>query len=315
MLSPAIDSPLLLPALPLVALVISFFCSTAGVSGAFLLLPFQVSVLGVTGPTASPTNLIYNIVAIPGGVVRFIREGRMAWPLAGIIAAGTVPGVFLGAVIRVTYLPDPRNFKFFVGWVLLAVGLRLLHDLSAKWRVGETGDVAKANAAASMLSMSGMEGTMRPAIRTTGLSWTRYTFTYNGAHYSIHPMVLLPLSGVVGVIGGTYGIGGGAILAPVLVTFFGLPVYSIAGATLLGTFLTSVVGVVFYTFLAPLYAHAGLAVAPDWALGALFGVGGFLGIYCGARLQKHLPARTIKIILTLAVLFIAARYILGRFLA
>ena len=64
---------------PLVAFVVSFFTSMGGVSGAFLLLPFQVSVLGFTSPAVSPTNLIFNIVAIPSGVYRYIREGRMAW--------------------------------------------------------------------------------------------------------------------------------------------------------------------------------------------------------------------------------------------
>ena len=41
---------------PLVALVISTFTSTGGISGAFLLLPFQVSVLGFTSPAVSSTN-------------------------------------------------------------------------------------------------------------------------------------------------------------------------------------------------------------------------------------------------------------------
>jgi uncharacterized membrane protein YfcA len=50
---------------PLIAFVISFFCSMGGVSGAFLLLPFQMSVLNFTSPSVSSTNLIYNIVAIP----------------------------------------------------------------------------------------------------------------------------------------------------------------------------------------------------------------------------------------------------------
>jgi uncharacterized protein len=43
---------------------------------------------------------------------------------------------------------------------------------------------------------------------------------------------------VVGVIGGIYSIGGGSIIAPFLVTVFGLPVYTVAGATLIGTFVT-----------------------------------------------------------------------------
>lgn len=51
-----------------------------GVSGAFLLLPFQVSILGYTAPSVSGTNQVFNIVAIPSGVYPYIREGRMLWP-------------------------------------------------------------------------------------------------------------------------------------------------------------------------------------------------------------------------------------------
>ncbi len=54
------------PCTPLiVAFVVSFFTSMAGVSGAFLLLPFQVSFIGYTTPSVSSTNQLYNIIAIP----------------------------------------------------------------------------------------------------------------------------------------------------------------------------------------------------------------------------------------------------------
>ena len=39
------------------------------------------------------------------------------------------------------------------------------------------------------------------------------------------------------------GIGGGAIMAPFFVSVFGLPVYTVAGAALMGTLITSVAGV------------------------------------------------------------------------
>ncbi|MCG2777301.1 MAG: sulfite exporter TauE/SafE family protein, partial [Desulfobacterales bacterium] len=94
---------------------------------------------------------------------------------------------------------------------------------------------------------------------------------------------------------------------------FGLPVYTIAGAALLGTFLTSIAGVVFYTIIAPIYSHTGLAIAPDWMLGALFGAGGFFGMYCGARVQKYIPAKRIKLILGLAILFLSLKYISNIF--
>ena len=61
------------------------------------------------------------------------------------------------------------------------------------------------------------------------------------------------LSLIVGLVGGVYGIGGGAIMAPFLVSFFGLPVHAVAGASLFATFLTSVAGVGFYSLLAPLH--------------------------------------------------------------
>ena len=107
-----VDVPVFVP--PLAAFAVSFFCSMGGVSGAFLLLPFQMTFLGYTSPSVSATNQFYNVVAIPGGVIRYVREGRMVWPLAAVVAAGTLPGVFLGALARLVWLPDAASFRIFV---------------------------------------------------------------------------------------------------------------------------------------------------------------------------------------------------------
>ena len=93
---------------PLVAFIVSFFTSMGGVSGAFLLLPFQVSFLNFTSPAVSATNFVYNIVAIPSGVYRYLREGRMAWPLTWVVIVGTLPGVFLGYYLRIFFCRTPR---------------------------------------------------------------------------------------------------------------------------------------------------------------------------------------------------------------
>jgi uncharacterized membrane protein YfcA len=91
---------------------------------------------------------------------------------------------------------------------------------------------------------------------------------------------------------------------------FHLPVYTVAGAALMGTFLTSVAGCFFYSVIP---VQQGLATAPDWYLGALFGAGGFAGMYCGARLQKYVPQKFIKLLLGLMITFLAGRYILQYF--
>jgi uncharacterized membrane protein YfcA len=79
----------------------------------------------------------------------------------------------------------------------------------------------------------------------------------------------------------------------------------------MGTFITSVAGVGFYQAIAPSYPD--MSVAPDWALGALFGLGGAVGMYLGARAQKFVPARAIKAMLSLVVLYTAGRYVVGFF--
>lgn len=60
---------------PLAAFAVSFLTSMGGVSGAFLLLPLQIS-LGYTNPSVSATNHLFNVIAAPGGVWRYYREGR-----------------------------------------------------------------------------------------------------------------------------------------------------------------------------------------------------------------------------------------------
>lgn len=306
------------PATPLiVAFIVSFFTSMGGVSGAFLLLPFQVSVLGFSSPSVSPTNLVYNIVAIPSGIYRYIKEGRMAWPLAWVIIAGTLPGVFIGAIFRIRYFPNPRNFKIFVGCVLFYIGFRLLYDLTPGASARKKKTMAleeRFKERSRQIHKKGEPGSeSHMVIRTVRFSLTNYTYEFYGETFSFNAMALFALTFAVGIIGGTYGIGGGAIIAPFLMAIFGLPVYTIAGAALLGTFLTSIAGVIFYTVIAPMYADTGLAIAPDMKLGALFGVGGFLGMYCGARLQKYFPGTAIKLLLGLFILILSLRYISNLF--
>lgn len=282
---------------PLVAFIISFFTSMVGISGAFLLLPFQMSILNYTSPSVSATNLVYNLVATPGGVYRYLREGRMVWPLVWVIVVGTLPGIVIGYYLRILYLPDPRAFKLFVGTVLLYIGCRVLAEFLP--RLGKTRpDAAK-----------GEQPTVT-AIRVLQFSLARASFSFGEQVFSFSVPAMFLLALAVGVIGGTYGIGGGAIIAPFCVALFGLPVHAIAGAAIAGTLFTSVAGVALYRLLP---APAGMAPQPDWGLGLLFGLGGFAGMYFGARCQKRVPQRTLKLLLGLLLMLLAGHYTVSFF--
>ncbi|MBB2949114.1 hypothetical protein FB565_008919 [Actinoplanes lutulentus] len=109
----------------LAGLLISIVTSPVGVSGAVFLLPVQLSVLHVPNPAVTPTNLLYNVVAGPGALLRYRRNGQLTGPLARLLIAGTVPGVVAGAVIRVFAIPGPQVFRLVAAAVLLPLGLWL----------------------------------------------------------------------------------------------------------------------------------------------------------------------------------------------
>lgn len=284
---------------PFVAFGVSFFASMGGISGALLLLPFQMSFLGYTNPSVSATNQFFSVVAIPSGVYRYIKEKRMVWPLAITIAAGTLPGVFLGAYVRIVWLPDPKQFKLFAAAFLLYIGGKLVKDLITN-KSRQTG-----NATTSKTTQAAAQPFV---VEISEFSTRRIAYTFQGETHSCPTIGIFMISLIAGIFGGAYGVGGAAIIAPFIVSWFRLPVHTISGATLMGAFLTSVAGVLFYTLIAPYFPQQ--SVAPDWMLGLLFGIGGMAGVYCGARCQKHAPAAAIKWMLCIITIGTAIKYML-----
>jgi uncharacterized membrane protein YfcA len=245
------------------AYVVAVLATPAGISGAVLLLPFQVSVLGTPSPAVTPTNLLYNVVATPGALYRYWRQQQTGGRLALILIAGTVPGVIAGSVIRVELLPGPRVFDLVVAAVLVPLGIWL-----------------------ALTRPSRPQEPDRPA-------------------RLIPVRVLVILAAAVGCVGGIYGIGGGSILAPILIGSGRRPA-EVAPAALASTFVTSVAGVITFTILS-IHQHG--AVAPDWPTGIALGVGGLAGAYTGARIQSRMPDVLIRRLVGILVVAIGARYL------
>ena len=245
------------------AYVVAVLATPAGISGAVLLLPFQVSVLGTPSPAVTPTNLLYNVVATPGALYRYWRQQQTGGRLALVLIAGTLPGVIAGSVIRVELLPGPRVFDLVVAAVLVPLGIWL-----ALTRPSGPGDL-------------------------------------DGPARLIRLPVLVILAAAVGCVGGIYGIGGGSILAPILIGSGRRPA-EVAPAALASTFVTSVAGVITFTILS-IHQHG--SVAPDWPTGIALGVGGLAGAYTGARIQSRIPDVLIRRLVGILVVAIGARYL------
>jgi len=244
----------------LASFTIASLATPAGVSGAVLLLPFQVSVLGTPSPAVTPTNLLYNVVATPGALVRYWRQGQTGARLTRTLLAGSIPGIVLGSIIRVELVPGPRVFEGIIALVLVPLGAWLA------------------------LRRGSSDGRARWQITTSA--------------------PLIAISAIAGCVGGIYGIGGGSILAPMLIGFGRSP-REVAPASLATTFVASVAGIDTFVLFS-IDAHA--SVAPEWGVGIALGIGGVLGGYTGARLQPHLREAAIRRLLGVLVLAIGLRY-------
>jgi uncharacterized protein len=106
----------------LIAFAIAALTTPVGVSGAVFLVPVQLSVLGTPSPAVTPTNLLYNLLAIPGALLRFHGEGRLGGPLTRLLVLGTLPGMIAGAAIRVELLGGSDAFMLVIAAVLIPLG-------------------------------------------------------------------------------------------------------------------------------------------------------------------------------------------------
>jgi uncharacterized membrane protein YfcA len=241
--------------------VIAAITTPVGVSGAVFLLPAQLSLLSVPTPAVTPTNLLFNVVAVPGALLRHRRAG-LSSPLTRPLLTGTIPGVILGAVIRVFLIPGPTVFRIVVAAFLLLLGVWLL-----------------ARRQPSTLRIAAMRGTV----------------------------AMTSLGAVAGVIGGIYGVGGGSLIAPVLVGA-GYAITDAAPAALIATFVTSTAGATTY---AVIDASGHQQAGPHWAMGLACGAGGLIGGYLGAALTARLPAVVLRRLLGAIALGLASAYLVA----
>ncbi|WP_204368881.1 TSUP family transporter [Mycobacterium sp. UM_Kg1] len=107
-------------------LAVALLTAPVGVSGAVFLLPIQISVLQIPSPAVTPTNLLFNIVAAPGALARYRTQASLHSALTVSLLIGTLPGVVIGACVRVFLIPGPEVFRIMVAGFLFPVGLRLL---------------------------------------------------------------------------------------------------------------------------------------------------------------------------------------------
>lgn len=133
-----------------------------------------------------------------------------------------------------------------------------------------------------------------PEIPGTGGPWRliRKASTPSGVvHYSFGVPGAIAGGGFVGILKGMFGVGGGFILVPFMVSVMRIPDNVAVGASLMAILIGSVTGAVTHAFLGNV----------DWYSLAALIPGGLLGSFIGTGLSGRLKPATLRMIFILAM--------------
>lgn len=252
-------------ALLIVGLIAGVASGMFGIGGGVVIVPALI-ILGFELQEAAGTSL--GALLMPVGifaVIEYYRAGKLKFGIAVPIAAGLVAGTIAGAEIA-RNLPS-ETLRQLYGIFLIWTGWRFAEPrkMWQEWR-------AKTPASKT------------PEENTTTAAW----------------YILLMVGLGAGVLAGMFGIGGGAIIVPVLVGLLKFDQKVAVGTSLAALLLPVGLGAVI------IYYQDGNL---DPAAAALVAVGLLIGALGGAKIALGLPSKTVKQLYGLFLVVIGLRFV------
>ena len=238
-----------------------------GIGGGAIIVPALIILLGFTQTAANGTSLAALLLPVGiFGAISYHRNNMIDWRAAMIIAGGLLFGAIGGAQLAI-YIENlnPVLLKRIYGAFLIIVG----------WR-------------------------MAAPLQYFGIRKPDEADETKPLRDGVIPITILGL--IAGVASGMFGIGGGAVIVPILVMFMNFP-QKTAVATSLAALLPPVAigaATVYY-----LDGNLQISAAIPVALGLL------AGAWFGAQITIGLPSGTVKRIYGIFLIVIALRFIFG----
>ncbi|KPV61590.1 MAG: hypothetical protein AOA65_2407 [Candidatus Bathyarchaeota archaeon BA1] len=255
------------------ASAVGIISAMIGVGGGFLVVPALVLLFFIPSHKAVGTSLTMIIFTALSSTLAYSRQRRIDYSLGLILTMGTVPGAIMGAYV--TRFVTARGLSFLFGLFLVAVALRMM-------LAPERG--------AQKASESKQRGWHRRLTDSKDV-----VFEYNA---NMKPGLALSFLG--GFTSGFFGVGGGAVMVPVMNLGMGVPIHIAVATSMFMMMFTSLSGVATHLMLGN--------VLPDYALYLSIGVIG--GAQVGALIARRLKARYLERIFGVFLVVVGLRMVL-----
>jgi uncharacterized membrane protein YfcA len=214
------------------------------------------------------TSLIMIVVTALSSTLTYARQRRVDYRSGLLFFAASGPGAMTGAYLNRFFEPDSFYIAFGLFMIFVSIVLTVGErgkERSVKWNVTR--------------EFTDPDGTVH--------------------RYGYHRPTALAVAFLVGLVSSLFGIGGGALMMPVMVFLFRFPPHVATATSMFMIFFSSIIGSLGHLVQGNVEWKAALFIAP----GAWFG--GRLGAWISSRLSS----RGLLIALRLALLLVAVRMI------
>ncbi len=259
-----------------------------GLGGGFLTTPILIF-FGIPPAVAAASASSQLTGASVSGVIAHLRRGGVDLKMGMLLVSGGILGSFLGAIIfrllqSVGQIDTVIDLLYVV--LLLSVG----------------GTMAQSAARTIIAARSGVPLPARkrrhhPLVANLPMRWRFYA---SGIYLS--PIAPLILGFVTGIATELLGVGGGFILIPAQVYFFGMRAQVVAG--------TSLFQILFVTATATL-VNSVTTHSVDIVLAGLLLIGSVIGAQIGTRFAARVPPDYMRLALAVMILLVALRMVIG----
>lgn len=249
--------------------------SIAGLGGGVIIVPALLAIGAffpeyqhITPQLAVGTSLFLVVISSLSSTLSYSRQKRVDFRSGALFFVASGPGAIVGAYL--TGFVDERIFNISFGLLMILVVVLL------SW------------------NYQGKERRMNWSVKRefTDPSGEVYQYGYN-------PSTALLISFVVGGVAGFFGIGGGALIVPMMVLLFRFPPHVATATSMFVMFLSAIIGSITHLIQDNIVWQAVLLIAPGaW-------IGGQLGAWISARMSS----RALLIAFRLVIVLVAVRMI------
>lgn len=257
---------------PLVAFLVGIIAAMIGIGGGVFIVPFLTLVSDFSPQQSVGTSLVMILFTSLSSTVTYTRLRRVDFIVGLILALSTIPGAFLGAYL--TTLVTARLLGLVFGIFLIFVASR----------------------------MAFLPNSYEPRLLKERGSWHRKIIDSDGNifEYDINVSLGLVLSFLGGLSSGFLGIGGGAVVVPILHITMNLPMHVAVATSMFIMIFTSISGVATHFLLGNV--HMGYAF--------LLCVGVIFGAQLGAHFSKKVSGRNLRRFFAVVLFLVSVRMIL-----